>query len=72
MTISDTKPPSMALIGDADKQHESGTNYVEVAVTASDLLDGAYVTGVAVFVFRVFLFVYLSVTNKTNKLIFAY
>ena len=40
ITVADTQPPVISLIGDSEVSHEQGANYIDAGASASDLVDG--------------------------------
>lgn len=48
VTVSDTTPPTLTLLGSANIQHGLGTTYTDAGATASDNTDGDITTNIAV------------------------
>lgn len=40
ITVADTQPPVISLIGDSEVTHEQGSNYIDAGASASDVVDG--------------------------------
>ena len=40
ITVADTQPPVISLIGDSEVSHEQGSNYIDAGASASDVVDG--------------------------------
>ena len=40
ITVADTQPPVISLVGDSEVSHEQGSNYIDAGASASDLVDG--------------------------------
>jgi beta-glucanase (GH16 family) len=40
ITVADTLPPVISLIGDSEVTHEQGSNYIDAGASASDVVDG--------------------------------